>query len=468
MSKLSGTNETGTTPALPRLTTGSDQLDDILGGGFPANSLNIVMGEPGSGKTILVERLMFANAEKGGRPLVFLTTLSEPLGKVVRYLQQFDFFDEELLGETIVYESIGEELAKTGAAMLVPRIKELIVSLKPKVIVIDSFKAIQDLASSRSDFRVMLYEMAGLLTAYETTAFLVGEYGADQVQDCPEFAVADGILSVSRNALGTRDERSLRVLKLRGSNYHEGSHGFRIGPAGLEVFPRLVSPAEPPSYEVLTERVPSGVPGLDDLLDKGFLRGRSTFVVGPTGAGKTTFALQFLLEGVRRGEEVLYISFEENPAQLQWKLRSMGGLAGDLESQGFRHMYLSPVELQIDSIVTTIFRAIRKGNIRRIGVDAIGDLISASGDPARLQSYLYALSQHFAVQGVSSVFAYEGRFRDTADLRLSPLADNIVELDTRVRKGSGRRTLRVAKARGIRHDLDVHEFEITEAGLEVK
>ena len=83
-------------PDLARISTGNPHLDAILCGGFPRNSINILMGEPGSGKTILAERLIFANA--GDRPILYLTTLSEPLEKVVRYLQQFHFYDEELLG----------------------------------------------------------------------------------------------------------------------------------------------------------------------------------------------------------------------------------------------------------------------------------------------------------------------------------------------------------------------------------
>src|SRR5689334_2889629 len=150
---------------LARLKTGSPELDFILGGGFPANSINILMGEPGSGKTILAERLIFANAKPGDRPILYLTTLSEPLDKVVRYLQQFTFFDESLLGTSITYDSIGDALIEKGVPVLVPRLKEAITGDRPKIIVIDSFKALHDLGTPLPEMRRMLYEMAGLLTA---------------------------------------------------------------------------------------------------------------------------------------------------------------------------------------------------------------------------------------------------------------------------------------------------------------
>src|SRR5436190_1954462 len=116
MSIVNGANEAD---ALPRITTGNVQLDEILGGGFPANSINILMGEPGSGKTILAEHLVFANAQTDGRPIVYLTTLSEPLEKVVRYLQNFDFFDADKLATgAISYESLGRDLEANGIAAL--------------------------------------------------------------------------------------------------------------------------------------------------------------------------------------------------------------------------------------------------------------------------------------------------------------------------------------------------------------
>lgn len=450
---------------LARLTTGSPQIDRILGGGFPANSINIVMGEPGSGKTILAERLVFANAEKSGRPILFLTTLSEPLEKVVRYLQQFNFYDESKLAGGIVYDSLGDDLASKGISTLVPQLKEAVHSLRPKIIVIDSFKAVQDLSTSVPEMRRMLYELAGLLTAYETTAFLVGEYSSDEMKSYPEFAVADAMVELARNKLGNRDERFLRVLKLRGSRYLEGLHAFQITADGLAVYPRLVSPEDVPSYEILKERVPTGIAGLDKMLDGGLYRGRSTFMLGPTGSGKTTLALQFVLEGVRRGEHCLYVSFEENPTQLDSHIRSLGADPAELRRSGLHFLYVSPVELQIDSIVARIFDTIEETDVRRLVVDAVGDLLVAATDRPRLQNYLYALAQHFAVQGVTSLFPFETVPGEHT--RMSPVADNILLLGIEVREGQARRTLRIVKARGVDHDMHVHEFRITRKGVEV-
>src|SRR5437879_1982672 len=100
--------------SIRRLTTGNRELDEILEGGIPENSINIIMGEPGSGKTALAEELIFANANDEKRPVLYLTTLSEPLDKVVRYLQQFAFFDMAKMGSSVLYEGLGTELAANG------------------------------------------------------------------------------------------------------------------------------------------------------------------------------------------------------------------------------------------------------------------------------------------------------------------------------------------------------------------
>jgi circadian clock protein KaiC len=454
-------------PLLARLSTGSAELDAILGGGFPANSINILMGEPGSGKTVLAEAMVFANAG-ADRPILYLTTLSEPLEKIVRYLQGFDFFDESKLAGAVIYDSIGAEVAEKGVTAVVPRLKEIILTHRPKIVVIDSFKAIHDLSTSQPEMRRMLFDMAGLLTAFETTAFLVGEYGSDQVAAYPEFAVADSMVELTRRKAGARDERYIRVLKLRGSAYLEGLHAFEVTTAGLEVYPRLVSPVAPPSYEALRERVHTGVAGLDDLLNGGLPRGRSTFVVGPTGSGKTTLGLQFALEGVRRNEPSLYVNFEENPTQLDTQILSLGVDPAKIRADGvLDFIYDSPVELRIDSILTRIFASIRERGVRRLVIDAVGDLVVAADDRQRMHSYLYALMQHFAVEGVTSLLTYEAT-PGTSDLegRMSAIADNIIQLAFDP-GATPRRSIRIVKARGVAHDLATRHFRIDPSGVRV-
>jgi circadian clock protein KaiC len=452
-----------------RMSSGNREADHILGGGFPSNSINIIMGHPGSGKTIFAEQLIFNNADDD-RPILYLTTLSEPLAKIVRYLEGFDFYDETKLGTQVVYEDIGPQLAREGVQALIPFLREAIRTMSPKVIVIDSFKAIHDLAPSAGDRRRLVYEMTALLTSYGTTAFLLGEYTEDDILLYPEFAVADGIVELSRRRLGNRDERFFRVFKIRGSRYLEGAHAFRITSSGLDIYPRLVSPRIPEDYEPAIERVSTGVPGLDEMLDGGFWRGTTTLLAGPSGAGKTTIGLQFALEGARQGEPSMYINFQENPTQLARTIRGLGVDLSEASSIGLDLVYASPVELQIDSIIVDMFRRIQERGIRRLVIDAIGDLASAATDQQRLHDYLYALVQHFAVRTITSVLNFEtfgnALHGGGVQNQMSYLSDNVLLLTVEGEERT-RRMLRVLKTRGSAHDPRVREVAIGEGGLSV-
>ena len=135
--------------------------------------------------------------------------------------------------------------------------------------------------------------------------------------------------------------------------------------------------------------------------------GSTTLLLGMTGSGKTTIGLQFALEGVRRGEPAIFVNFQENPAQLRRAIAGLGADPDEVQAKGLKLIYANPVELQIDSIVGEIFKAIESGEARRLVIDAIGDIATAASDIQRLHDYLYSLIQHFAVRGVTTILTLE-------------------------------------------------------------
>ncbi len=210
--------------SFPRVSTGNANADLILDGGFMANSINIIMGEPGTGKTVFAQQLMFHNASDD-RPVLYLTTLSEPLPKVVSYAQRLAFFDAARLNSAIVYDDVGPALAAEGPRALVSRLAHEIRTTSPRIIMIDSFRAIHDLGADTAETRRLISDLAGMLSAYDATTFFLGEYTRSGIQLYPEFAVADSIVELARVSLGSRDERFFRVLKLRGeSTVRDSTH----------------------------------------------------------------------------------------------------------------------------------------------------------------------------------------------------------------------------------------------------
>ncbi|MCW7541408.1 hypothetical protein OOT46_26710 [Aquabacterium sp. A7-Y] len=448
-----------------RISTGNRDADLILNGGFPVNSINVIMGQPGSGKTIFVEQLAFANLCKE-RPVLYLTTISEPLPKVLTYLQEFSFAKEEAVGSEIIYESIADAVTE-GPQHLPERVFELLQTYRPAIIVFDSFKAIGDLMPDLVTWRKVLYELAGSLSAYDTTTFWIGEYIADMVPRLPEFAVADSIVELTREQHGKREARYFRVAKLRGSGFLGGSHAFEISASGLCVYPRLITPRRTGSYATTEERLQTGVKGLDAMVETGWLRSTSTLVIGPPGSGKTIVGLHFLREGVQLGETALLASFQENPSQLRRIVRNLGWDPDQLlVTGGLEHLYTSPVELQIDSIIGRLFRRVEEVGAKRVVIDSLDDLLSAAQDEQRYRDYIYALTQRFSELGITAMLTVEASRNNLSPADVSPLVDNVLQLEMLMGEAL-ERTIRVVKSRGSAHDGRRCQLRITSEGAVV-
>lgn len=454
---------------MKRLKSGNAELDDILGGGFPGNAIHILMGAPGTGKTILAEQLCFANASPD-RPVLYLATFSEPLQKLVGFLQNFSFARIEQLGKEIVYEHLGEELL-TAPERIPERVQALLALHRPRIIVIDSFKALADLMPDRSSWRRTLDAVAGMLSAYDTSTFLVGEYTSDMLTHLPEFAVADGVVALTREERGSRDERFVHVLKLRGSDFLAGRHAVHLSRDGIQAFRRFVTPSVPPDYRPVLERLKTGIAGLDDMVATGFLRGTATLVAGPSGAGKTSLGIHFLLAGVAEGEPGLLAGFQESPRQLVRAMSSIGADPGKvLGPRKLDHFYTSPVELQIDSLANEIVHRVDQHGVKRVVIDAVSDLEKAAIDQVRYRDFLYSLTQMFAARNVTSMLLVEsaGPFPGHGITRheVSYMSDNIISLEMLL-GDELTRTIRIIKSRGSQHDGKRHALRITQSAIKV-
>jgi circadian clock protein KaiC len=451
-----------------RLPSGSERLDTVLGGGFPAHGINLVAGAPGSGKTILAQQYVFHNATPQ-RPAIYLTTVSEPLEKILRYGQTMAFFDASAVGRAVFYEDLGEMLGAKGLGGVLERIDQVVKEQLPGIIVVDSFKALQTYAGGQGEFRRFLHRLAGRLSAFPVTSLWIGEYDEAELSTAPEFAVADAIVRLSSDQLGQRELRVLQVLKLRGSRFPSGRHAYRLSDAGLEVFPRLADPEDSSVYTLPVQRISSGIAALDTMVADGYWPGAATLVAGPSGAGKTLMGLHFVFSGARRGEPGIIATLQENPIQLE---RVAQGFGWSLSEDGVELLYRSPVDLLVDQWVYELLAAVQRTGAKRILIDSLGDLAFAVGDEVRSREYLYSLVQRCSRQGVSLLMTLElpDLFQVTrlSDLGVSHVSDNVVLLQYLRRQASVTRTVTVLKTRASLHEPQIKEFTITSEGITLK
>lgn len=448
-----------------RLSSGSSRLDAVLGGGLPRNAIVLIGGNPGSGKTILAQQYVFHNAT-AERPALYLSTVSEPLDKILRYGQTLDFFTSSVLGTSVVYEDLGRTLNAAGLTGALTDITELLKKHRPGLLVIDSFKALQTYAADRASFRGFLHELAGRLSVMPVTSLWVGEYGSTDTSDAPEFAVADVIVSLGTEREADRDRRVLSVLKLRGSSSLSGKHAYRLSSAGMHVFPRMADPVELDRYDGVYERMSSGVPVLDAMLSDGYHRGASTLLAGPSGVGKTLLALHFIYAGAQRGETGLIATFQENPTQLE---RILHGFSWSLDDPGVELMYRTPVDMYLDEWVYDLLDTLERTGATRVAIDSLGDLRASCGDEIRFREYVYSLLQRCARANISVVMTQEvpDLFGVTrlSEYGISHLSDNVILLQFLRGESQLKRALSVLKSRGSAHDQTTRQFEITTEGL---
>jgi circadian clock protein KaiC len=449
-----------------RLLSGSGRLDAILGGGLPGNAIHLIAGAPGSGKTILAEQYAFANATPE-RPAVYLSTVSEPLDKLLRFGQTLEFFDVASVGERVFYESLGGDLEEGGLPRTLERLRAVLRERHPSILIIDSFKALPAYAATHRDFRSFLFELAADTSAVAGSSFWLGEYDLDTISREPEAAVADSILGLGNRRSGERSSRLLEVIKLRGSNYLSGRHAYRISAAGLSVFPRLADTVDASNYDLGAGRASTGIDALDHMLADGYWPGSSTLCAGPSGVGKTLMGLHFIVAGAAAGEPGIIASLQENPTQLTRVARAFGWNLNDSVTM----MYRSPVDLYVDEWIYELLDAIDRLGAKRVLIDSLTDVLFATGDEIRFREYMYSLIQRCSRTDVSLFMTSElpdlFAVNRLSEYGVSHLSDNVLVLQYIRDESAIRRAITALKTRASSNDPRVREFRIGSEGITI-
>ena len=457
------------------LSTGVPGLDEVLGGGLPEYSFNLIAGQPGCGKTTLAHQIMFALATPL-RPALYFTVLGEPPLKMLRYQQQFGFFDSAVVNRSVRFVNLSDDAMAGELDKVLRRVVEEVTQHSPAFVFVDSFRSVV-LASAggphpHNTLQQFVQQLGMLMTSWQATTFLIGEY-FNETDANPVFTVADGLLwmrqSVQRNSV----VRKLEIVKMRGQPTLPGLHTFRIGAAGIQVFAPARTVAAPDAHagagalaEPQGTRLLMGVPHLDAMLGGGLPRGYSLLVAGPSGSGKSLLAAAFLAEGARVGETGVIAAFEQHPN------KSRSRIVAELIGSGQVGLVDSTApDLSIEEVVALLMNEISRLKASRVVIDSLSGFELALA-PTFREDFRESLSQlvrALAAVGVSVLMTSELEDRYT-DLRFSPygtafmtdaiIVQRYIEVESRLR-----RVMAVVKVRASAHSDALREFHIDDTGI---
>ena len=459
-----------------KLPTGVRGLDDILGGGIPEFSFNVIAGTPGSGKTTMAHQILFANATVN-KPALYITVLGEPALKMLRYQQQFSFFDTSKVGKAIRFINVSDLVLNQDLNAVLAEIIKQVTAINPGVVVVDSFRTVMRKAlatAGEMEMQSFVTQLTQFLTSWEATTFLVGEYGEEETRGNPLFTIADGLFWLSQKVERNSVVRKLQILKVRGQDSVPGLHTVRISDAGLQAFSRTLGFERKKTHPARRRRLSMGIPDLDKMMGGGVLEGDSLLIAGPSGTGKTALATQFIAAGLRNGEPAIMAIFEERPKGYTDRADSFGlNLKTPLEQGKLEILYLRPLDLSVDETMQEILDAVKRIGAKRLVIDSLVSLEMALAPGFRedFRESLYRLIVALTGAGVTILSTVEVEDAFTgfsfSHYTISFLTDDIIRMRYVEIDGQLRKVMVVIKMRGGNHSKDIREYVITNKGVVV-
>ncbi|MFZ5476245.1 MAG: RAD55 family ATPase [Myxococcota bacterium] len=460
--------------SIGNLPTGVPGLDEVLGGGLPEFSFNLVAGEPGAGKTTLAQQIVFANATPA-RPALYFTVLGEPTIKLLRYQQQMGFFDRTRVGTSVHFRNLSEQVLQNDLEKVRERIVAEVEDVRPGIVVVDSFRTV---TGSGSEGRVdaglerFIQRLALLLTSWEITSFLVGEYLEHELRN-PVFTVADGVLWMTQSIDQNSVVRKLQVVKARGRATMPGLHTMRITRDGVQVFPRTVVRPPAPDPKRDEGRLSTGIAGLDQMTNGGIPAGDAVVLIGPTGSGKTAFATRFACGGGAEGDAAVIVVFEEHPSAYIERARALGLDLDEMRRSGrVRVVYLRPLDLSPDEVLHEVGVQVAAIGARRVVIDSLSGFRTALAPTFRadFRESLYRLVGALTGGGTTVFLTLEAEEHQAFGYtppEVAFLCDDLIVQRHVESNGRLRTVVAVVKMRGSAHSHEIREYQINEEGVTV-
>jgi len=459
--------------------TGINDLDEILYGGIPEGHVVLLSGNSGTGKTILAMQWLFEGYSRFQEPGVYIT-LTESITKAMMCVKGMAFYTEGMVDASQVHftdlrstlnllELEDKEFRREDVEKILEVLENLIRESKAKRVVIDSITALAYMLKEKDLIRYFIFRLGSVLANLDCTILLTsevsdGHYSAYGVE---EF-ISDGIIQL--DCLRVRDEivRTLQVVKMRGVDFDMNVISFRINEKGVNLFLKLKTSLDFPSP---TERISTGVEGIDRMCHGGIFKGSSTLIAGSTGTGKTLMCLQFVLEGLKNNKPCLYVGFEEGKEKLLRTAHGFGWNLKDYENQGLLTFLCSyPSRTYPNEHLNKIRNIVEKKKIQRVAVDSlssVGNVLRDEDFADFNRNLVTYLNQTGVTTFLTAATATLLGSEMITHSNLSSLTDNIILLKYIEVGGELGFMVAVLKTRSSDRDKKLRSYTITSDGLVV-
>lgn len=460
----------------PRISTGSEGLDNILGGGLDPNRMYLYEGSPGSGKTTIALQFLLEGLRQGER--VLYVTLSETRRELELVAKRHGWS----LDGIDVFELVTPEASLDPAlelTVLHPAEMELsettqqvfdrVVETNPSRVIFDSLSEMRLLAQSPLRYRRQVLAIKHFFTTRQCTVILLDDQTSES-GDLQLHSISHGVVLLEQLAIDYGAERRrLRVIKMRGIQFRGGYHDFSIRKGGLQIYPRLIAAEHHSPY--VGEVTSSGNPAMDRMLGGGLERGTNALLIGAAGVGKSSLALSYVVAACERGEQVAFFIFDENVGTLLARGRALGLDIEPWIERGLLHLQqVDPAELSPGEFTATVRHSVEVRGARLVILDSLNGYLNAMPDGRFLILQMHELLSYLAQRGVISVMvlAQHGLVgpMDTP-IDISYLSDAVIMLRYFEHAGVVRRALSVVKKRSGQHENSIREFRLSPAGIQV-